>query len=443
MDYRKLLHIPQNCVGKLINHHWSWLGIAAALPLFGMATAAAVASNAQTEPEPPEVQQVVERLALPAFEFQQSSTRYWRDEPIKRGDTIARVLNRLGIRDSDANRFLYSSPLSRDLLKLKAGATLSVQTNDAGELYGLRFLNDDENGEQVLVALENKNGVWQASADPIVAQSVETMRGLTVKRNAVAELNQLKVPADIRNQLEEIFADQFSLASLKAGDRINLVYETLLHGGSPVGSGNLLAASIRRDGRDYQAFYFAHDSESGAYYDAAGKPVKQGFSRQPVAATRISSGFGWRKHPILRTMRLHSGIDYAASSGTPIVAPADGTLAKAERQNGYGNMIEIRHNAKTTTLYAHMSAFAKGMKAGKAVKAGEVIGYVGSTGRSTGPHLHFEVKINGQAVDPATNALPTPGLSSTQLAQFQTKSSALTARLNLLGSIPTNVAMLD
>ncbi|OQS43218.1 M23 family metallopeptidase [Chromobacterium haemolyticum] len=444
MDYRKLLHIPQKCFHKLMNHHLSLIGAAASLPLFGMATAFAVAQNG-AQPVKPEVLQkeVTEQLTLPAFSFNESATRYWRDEAIKRGDTIARVLNRLGIRDSEANRFLHSSPLSKDLLKLKTGATLSVQTNDLGELFGLRFLNDDENGEQVLVAIEKVNGEWQASADPIATEAVQTVRSLLITRSVGAALAKAQVPRDIRAQLTEIFADQFNINSLGKGDRINLVYETLLYNGAPIAAGNLLAVEIQRSGKLHQAFYFAHDSESGAYYDALGKPIKQGFSHQPVANARISSGFGFRKHPILRSLRLHSGVDYAAASGTPIIAPADGTMVKVERQNGYGNMVEIRHNQKMTTLYAHMSRFAPGARSGKSVKAGEVIGYVGSTGRSTGPHLHFEVRINGQAVDPATNALPTPGLSATQLAEFKSGNQALTAHLKLLRELPTNIALLD
>ncbi|RBH35611.1 hypothetical protein C3F00_045380, partial [Pseudomonas sp. MWU13-2860] len=129
--------------------------------------------------------------SLPAFSFSESATRYWRDEAIQRGDTIARVLNRLGIRDSEANRFLHSSPLSKDLLKLKTGATVSVQTNDLGELFGLRFLNDDENGEQVLVAIEKVNGEWQASADPIATEAVQTVRSLPITRSVSAALAKL------------------------------------------------------------------------------------------------------------------------------------------------------------------------------------------------------------------------------------------------------------
>lgn len=444
MNYRKLLQIPQNCTRHLVNNHLSWLGLAASLPLFGTLTAFAIAPGGyQPAAAEVSVQAITQRLALPAFTSSVSHTRYWRDVAIRRGDTIAGTLNRIGVQDSEANHFLSASPLSRDLLKLKTGATISVQTNDAGELFGLRFLNDDENGEKVLVVIEQKNGQWRASADPVATQTIESVRSVTLTSSASGALARAQVPVEVRAQLSEIFSDQFELSSLTAGDRIRLVYETLLYHGSPIASGNVLAAEIEHAGVLHQAFYFAHDSESGAYYDASGKPVKKGFSRQPISGASISSGFGMRYHPILQALRMHEGVDYAASVGTPIVAPADGVVSAAETQNGYGNVVTLRHNAKLSTLYAHMSNFAAGIRPGARVHAGDVIGYVGTTGRSTGPHLHFEVHINDQPVDPATTALPSPGLSAAQRVAFHTAYNKLSANLKLLRDIPVNVAQLD
>jgi len=444
MNYRKLLQLPQNCTRRLINHHLSWLGLAASLPLFGMVTAFAVAPG-DPQPAAAEVRQrmVTEKLALPVFTPPSNGTRYWRNETVNRGDTIAHVLNRLGVRDSEARRFLYSSPLSRDLLKLNTGATLAVETSDEGELYALRFLNDDENGEKVLVAIAKQGDQWQASADPLTTESMDSLRSITVRRSAARELQAAGVPREVMVQLADIFADQFSLDSLQPGDSIQLVFESLIYNGSPIANGNILAAEISRGGQWHRAFYFAHDSESGAYYDAAGRPVKKGFSQQPVAHYRISSGFGTRYHPVLHSLRMHQGVDYAAAPGTPIVAPADGVISAAETQNGYGKVITLRHNAKLSTLYAHMQRFAPGVKAGKPVKAGDLLGYVGSTGRVTGPHLHFEVKLNGQAVDPATAALPAPGLAAGQRQAFAKLSSQLTDKLALLRDTPGTIAQLD
>ncbi|RXZ42749.1 M23 family metallopeptidase [Crenobacter cavernae] len=442
MNYRKLITIPQKCVERALNHHLSWLGVAAALPLFGMVTAFAIAPGSQRTPAV-EVEQVVQQLALPAFKETRSTTRYWREEPVRRGDSLARLLNRLGVGGEEARRFLSSSPLSQELMKLKSGATLSVETNDAGELFGLRFLNDDENGEQLLVVVEKVGGEWRASADEVDAVAQPTMKSLTIDGGVAASLAAAQVPAEVRTQLAEIFSDRFELSSLKSGDRVAVVYDTMLYQGSPVAVGNVLAAEVTRGGKVEEAYYFAHDSESGAYYDHNGDALKQGFGQQPVAGARISSGFGFRRHPVLHTLRMHAGVDYAAPTGTPIHAPADGVVTTAETQNGYGNVVMVRHKGKLTTVYGHMSRFAAGMRTGKALKAGDLIGYVGSTGRSTGPHLHFEVRVNEQPVDPSSAALPNPGLSPSQKLAFREKSDAMTGRLAMLRSIPVNVAQLD
>lgn len=444
MDYRKLLHLPQKWSHRVVNSHAAWLGAVASLPFMGVLTAVAVTQGNSPDIKPPVQQHVVEALSLPPLQqVAGNNVRYWRDEAVQRGDTIARLLNRLGVRDSDATRFIYSSPLSKNLLKLKTGATLSVELNDQGELFGLRFLNDDENGESVLVAIEKVGDSWQASADAPQTEAMQTVRSVEVRTSASGALAQADVPVEIRTQLGEIFSDQFELASLQRGDKISLVYETLLYNGTPLTTGNILAVEIERSGSNYQAYYFAHDSESGAYYGADGKPLKKGFNLQPVNGARISSGFGMRFHPILRALRMHQGIDYAAGTGTPILAPSDATVDTVAQQSGYGNVVILRHNNKLTTLYAHMSRFETGLKAGSKVKAGQVIGYVGTTGRSTGPHLHMEVRINGQPVDPATTALPTRVLSDSERLAFSKQSVKLAANLKLLREIPVSVAQLD
>ncbi|MCL6263212.1 M23 family metallopeptidase [Craterilacuibacter sp. RT1T] len=445
MDYHKLRALPQKMTRFFMSHKLAWMGAAAALPLFGIVTTVAVAAGPGNNTEPSiTVEQVSERLSLP--EFKRTSidkTPYWREAQMQRGDTLGHVLSRLGIQDGEARKFLYSSPLSKDLLKLKAGATLSVQTNDNGDLFTLRFLNDDENGEQVLVLLEQVNGVWQASADPLPTETIQTIRSASVRTSATGALAQAGVPVEVRAQLADIFADQFDLDALRRDDKINLVYQTLLFNGMPISTGNIEAVEIIKDGVSHQAFYFAFDNESGAYFDAQGLPLKKGFSVQAVKNARISSGYGFRFHPILKRMRMHKGIDYAAGSGTPIYAPSDARVLSVERQSGYGNVVKLAHSQKITTLYAHMSRFATGLRAGQQVKAGDVIGYVGSTGRSTGPHLHMEVMIAGQTVNPSTTTLPARGLSAAQRQSFKRDSSQLAMNLKLLRSLPVNVAQLD
>jgi murein DD-endopeptidase MepM/ murein hydrolase activator NlpD len=167
---------------------------------------------------------------------------------------------------------------------------------------------------------------------------------------------------------------------------------------------------------------------------------KLGFSNQPVDFARISSPYGVRFHPVLRTVKMHTGIDYAAPSGTPIKAPADGEIVFKGWKGGYGNTVMLQHSNGVETLYAHMSAFSP---AGGKVRAGEIIGYVGSTGRSTGPHLHYEARLNGQPVNPATVALPTPKLSQTEMAEFRRQQQDASNTLAAVRNLPVTVAQLD
>ena len=209
--------------------------------------------------------------------------------------------------------------------------------------------------------------------------------------------------------------------------------------------GDILAAEVVKDGKTYQAYYYSQgkgDEESGSYYDQNGKSLqqKEGFNTEPVAYTRISSPFGYRVHPVLHTVRMHTGIDYAAPTGTPIKAAADGEVIFKGWKGGYGNTVMIRHANGVETLYGHMSAFSP---ADGRVRAGEVIGFVGTTGRSTGPHLHYEARVNGQPVNPTTVALPTPKLTPTNMAAFRKQQKDASTMLSAVRSLPVSVAQLD
>lgn len=443
MNYQNILKRSRTTALRLVNHRLSWMAAVAALPFMGVLTAVAVAPG-EAKPAAVAVHEVSQLLALPALPATAvTGERYWREERVLRGDTLGGLLSRLGVSSAEANHFIHSAPVSRDLLKLRSGATLSVQIDDQGELFGLRFLNDDENGEKVLVVIEKSGQQWQASAEAPATETIQTVRSVDVRTSLGGALAQAGVPLEVRLQLGEIFAEQLDTSRLKRGSRVNLVYETLLYKGSPISTGNVLAAEIISDGRQWQAFYFAHDSESGAYYDASGQPLRKGFSLTPVANAPVSSGFGMRLHPVLHNLRMHEGIDYAAGTGTPIVAPADGTVDTMASQNGYGNVVILKHSAKLSTLYAHMSRFESTLKRGSKVRAGDVIGYVGATGRVTGPHLHMEVHVDGQAVDPSSTALPAQTLSATQRLALREHSVKLAGNLKLLREIPASVAQLE
>jgi murein DD-endopeptidase MepM/ murein hydrolase activator NlpD len=204
-----------------------------------------------------------------------------------------------------------------------------------------------------------------------------------------------------------------------------------------------LAAEYVNEGKSYKAVLFQASDEEKGYYTPEGKSLQNEFLRSPLAFSRISSGFSNRRfHPILKKWRSHKGIDYAASTGTPVKATANGTVSFAGTQRGYGKLIILKHSGKYDTAYGHLSRFAKNISDGERVKQGEVIGYVGATGMATGPHLHYELRVNGVQRDPSKVALPTaPPITDKNLATFHKQTESLVARLNILRT--TNYAALN
>lgn len=226
--------------------------------------------------------------------------------------------------------------------------------------------------------------------------------------------------------------------SIQPGDAFEAVFEQSVDGtGAVVATGSLLYASLTLSGDPIEIYRFERGDGSVDYFTPEGTSVRKALLRTPVDAARISSGFGMRNHPILGYSRMHAGIDFAAPTGTPIYAAGDGSIAVAGWNRGYGNYVRIRHNGNTQTAYAHLSRFAAGISAGVRVQQGQVIGYVGSTGMSTGPHLHYEVLIDGAQVNPLSVQLP-PGepLAGSDLERFQAWRTAFDAERLALGSEP-------
>ena len=419
-----------------------WTAVPVAMALFGSVTAFAV--NDAKETHKPEFTKVVERLAKPKLQQQPLVDSYWREEQVAEGENFNSFLNRLGVSDTEVHNLLAQKSFSPDLVKLRANQMVSIQADNKGGLSAIQFFSDDDDGEKILLALEKVQGNWQASANEVETVTLPTLRAVNVVTSARGALAQARVPVEIREAISEIFNDRFELDDLKEGDTVRVLYESHYFRGQEVSTGNIMALEVGKSGRLYQAYYFDHGDNTGAYYDHRGKALSKGeFAKIPVNATRVSSPYGTRYHPILKTYRMHSGIDYAAPTGTPIMAPADGVVSFAGVKGGYGNAIMLNHRKGMETLYGHMSAFVSGVSAGKSVKAGDVIGFVGSTGRSTGPHLHYEVRINGQIVDPSTVALPARTLNNTELAAFKGRVKSADQKIAAIRGLPVMVAQLD
>ncbi len=246
---------------------------------------------------------------------------------------------------------------------------------------------------------------------------------------AVAEIGE---SAELAMTLADIFAwDVNFILDIREGDSFKALVEKRYRDGEPAGYGRIMAAEFTNRGETFQAFLFKDGDNTASYYDAKGKSLRKAFLKAPLAFSRISSGFTLKRfHPISKTWKAHPAIDYAASTGTPIKAVGDATITKIGYTKYNGNFIKLRHANSYETLYLHMSRFAKGMKRGKKVAQGKIIGYVGSTGLATGPHLCFRMFKHGTPVNPYKIKAPaaTP-ISRERMAEFQAMSAPLMARL--------------
>jgi murein DD-endopeptidase MepM/ murein hydrolase activator NlpD len=233
-------------------------------------------------------------------------------------------------------------------------------------------------------------------------------------------------------KLADVFTwDVDFVRDISQGDSFAVVYEELWRDGQKLGEGEVLAAEFINRGRRFTAVRFDDGKSRPAYYTADGRPMRKAFVRAPVAFTRISSGFNpRRRHPILNTIRAHQGVDYAAPSGTPVIAAGDAKVIFRGWRGGYGNTVILQHANGVTTLYAHLSRFGKAARYGARVRQGEVIGYVGATGLATAAHLHYEYRKNGVHLNPRTVTLPdAEPLRGSQLTAFRTDAAGLLAQL--------------
>jgi murein DD-endopeptidase MepM/ murein hydrolase activator NlpD len=273
---------------------------------------------------------------------------------------------------------------------------------------------------------------------PLAAQV--RMGSGTIRSSLYAATDDARIPDAVASQLAEVFSTDIDFhKELRKGDTFSVIYEALTADGEPItwnSTGKLLAADFYSNGRQYSAIWFKGDGSSkGAYYGLDGQSKKRAFLASPMEFSRVTSGFSMRMHPILNTWKQHKGVDYGAPTGTPIRAVGDGTIDFAGWQNGYGNVVEIRHGNGRSTLYAHMSRID--VKRGQHVDQGPRVGAVGSTGWATGPHLHFEVKLNGVQQDPLLMAKQSESvsLSPAAKAQFEQMAQGMKGQLDVADSL--------
>jgi murein DD-endopeptidase MepM/ murein hydrolase activator NlpD len=357
------------------------------------------------------VSTLVETIQTPNLETQvaaleQLSLKLYRNDITRGSDTAESLLRRLGLVDSAAANYIRKTPEVRQALLNRSGRNVSVEANEQQQMLTLttRWLKSDNDSQfQRMVITRSADNKFSVRTDTAPLTASVRMAGGTVASSLYAASDEARLPDTVTRQLADVFSGQIDFhRALRKGAVFSVVYETLEAEGEPLRTGRLLSAEITNDKKTYDAVWFQEPGQKGAYYTMDGDSLRRAFLASPVPYSRRTSGLGMRQHPILHTQRAHTGVDYAAPTGTPVMSVADGVVSESSYQGAYGNMVVIQHNANQSTVYAHLSRM--NVRKGQTIKQGETVGAVGSTGLSTGPHLHFEFRINGRHVDPLTLA---------------------------------------
>ena len=415
---------------------------------FGAAGVAPMAPDVSDVP----VKSIAQDLELPNLAdqiaaLQKDEQKFVHEEKIRAGDTLAVLLQRLGVDDPAAVAFIKADKTAKQIMQLTTGKKVQAQTGENGELQWLKAtLVDGRDMPAKQVSITRNGEKFVAKDAPAQLERRVEMRAREITSSLYGATDATtdggKLPDTIVAQIIEMFSTSIDFRSdLKRGDRFNVVYETFWQDGEMVRAGRILAGEFTNRGTTYQSVWYEDPiTRQGGYYSFDGKALKKGFLKSPLEFSRISSGFSNRVHPISGVWKAHKGVDFAAALGTPIRASGDGVVDFAGVQGGYGNFLVLKHWANYTTAYAHMSRFAPGVRKGSQVKQGDVIGYVGSTGWSTGAHLHYEFRVANEARDPmSVKVLAQAPLSPSEMARFQMAAADMTHRFALLR--PTGVAM--
>lgn len=365
----------------------------------------------------------------------------FREERILRGDTLATLLARLGVSDSAAFQYLRSGGAARAIANnLRPGRAIRAETDGDGSLINLSYsLSPTES-----VSVERNGETFKTAKTDLQVERRVQMKDAEIRSSLFGAADAAGLPDSVTTQIAEVFSGDIDFyKDIRRGDRFRVVYEMFYHQGEFVKAGRVLTAEFVNNGKTFAAVWYenADDKEASGYYTPEGKNLRKAFLRSPLEFSRVTSGFGGRMHPIHNTWRQHTGVDYGAPSGTRIRATSDGVVDFAGRQGGYGNLVVIRHQGRFSTLYAHMSNFAPGVKKGSRVSQGEIIGYVGQTGWATGPHLHYEFRVADAAVNPLTVTLPAAlPLDAKHLAGFRLQAAPLNLRVARLREAPVFAA---
>jgi murein DD-endopeptidase MepM/ murein hydrolase activator NlpD len=370
----------------------------------------------------------VEALPIPAEALLPSPATYIREERFQRGDTLAAFLSRLGIADDEIGLLARQ----RALQALRPGYNVAAEVSAEGRLVALSFLT----ARDTLAQVSREGEELRSSEERAALYTQVAMKSSVVQSSLFAASDAAGIPDSVAMQLADIFAGDIDFhRDLRKGDQFTVVYELHHLAGRPVRAGRVLAAEFSSRGKTYRAVHYGN-----SYYAPDGNSLRKAFLRAPLEFSRVSSGFGLRVHPIARSWRAHQGIDYAAPTGTRVRAVGDAIVEHAGPRGGYGNVVILRHAGQYSTIYAHLSRIA--VRRGAHVGQNDTIGFVGQTGWATGPHLHYEFRVAGQARNPMSIAMPAASpVPAAELAAFQAHAAPLIVRLELLAN--SNLALLE
>jgi murein DD-endopeptidase MepM/ murein hydrolase activator NlpD len=426
---------------SLHTHHRRVLaGVAITLSILG-GGAFAVANLDEGASKLP-LRQVVESvntLSLPSL-WADKSLQLFRSDVTRSSDSADSLLARLGLSDPEAAAYLRNARTARQFVG-RAGRLVSVEGDAEHRLHRLtaRWVNDD--GETFTRWVMDRNGEGFVERQETAELNISTRMGNgTIQSSLFAATDDADIPDSVASQLADIFAGDIDFhRALRKGDRFAVVYESLEADGEVLRTGRVISAEFVNNGKTHQAFWFkeAHAKEGG-YFNADGISLRRAYLASPLAFSRMTSGFKMRFHPILQTWRAHLGVDYAAPAGTPVRSVGHGIVDVAGSQGGFGNVVMVKHASGQTTVYAHLSRI--NVKRGQSIMQGQTLGLVGSTGWATGPHLHFEFRVNGQHKDPLTMARQSVAVEVSAAAREQFKRHAAIAKVDLAAAASNQVS---
>ncbi|MGA7179168.1 MAG: M23 family metallopeptidase [Thiobacillaceae bacterium] len=415
-----------------------WIVAVSTLPFLGVVTAFGIAPDTNTRNQPQQL--ITDALDVAIQTPPPASIELTREDKVQPGETLSGLLARMQVSEEDTQRLLSGVAAEAGLNRLRSGQYLQAKVRDDGSLVNLSFVNGD--GQTVVIKRQADGYTVDKSQAALETRVI--MRSGKIQSSLYAASDAAGLPDSVTDKIAELFSTDIDFRQdLRKGDSFSVIYSQNFRNGQPVGEAKIMATEFVNAGRVHRAVLFRDSAGREDYYTPDGKSLKKAFLRSPLPFSRITSGFTLaRFHPILKEWRAHKGIDYGAPIGTPVKSVADGTIQFIGQQHGYGNLLVIKHFGAYSTAYGHLSRFAKGLHRGSRVSQGQVVAYVGMTGMATGPHLHYEFRVNNVQRNPLAMNLPVAQpLSPAYKARFAEFSQPWAARLDLITG--TNLAAID